>query len=351
MDTWIETMTGLSLQSPALLLLALPFAAAAIWRWHRGTPALRFSPAAFVSWVQPYATDRSPDAPVAPKTPLPRSLRARLRLLPAAIQLVGLLAALVALARPVQRIPLPFESQGIDIVLCLDVSSSMAANDLDPRHDRLAVAKAAGARFVEGRADDRIGLVAFARYADLRCPPTLDHRALRQILAETSMVTSDSQEDATGIGAALARAAQVLEHGVAKSKVIVLLTDGEENVATAESPDEIAPLHAAQLCHELGVRVYAIAAGIGTRTAGGDWVAIDTKPLEEVARVSQGRFFAARDASSLANVYAEIDRLERAALAQPRTRVEERFLPFLTAGLGLLLAAWLLRRTWFELLP
>ena len=111
--------------------------------------------------------------------------------------------------------------------------------------------------------DDRIGLVCFARYPDLKCPLTLDHRALGEILDEVTTVESDGPEDATGIGTAVARAAQVLQRGIGESRVVILLTDGEENVATTRTPDEIAPLYAAQLCVELGVKVYAIAAGSG----------------------------------------------------------------------------------------
>lgn len=346
MTTWFETLTGLSLQTPQMLLLGLLVPLVLFWRQRRGAPAVCFAPAAFLLHARILApADRAKPAP------LPRSWRVRLAPLPAVLHVAGVLVAVVALARPVQRTVLPFQSEGIDIVLCLDVSSSMAANDLDAEHDRLAVAKAAAARFIAGRPDDRIGLVAFARYPDLRCPPTLDHAALAQIMDEVPMVTGDSQEDATGIGTALARAAQVLQRSAARSKVVVLLTDGEETVATGQTNDEIAPRHAAQLCREVGVRVYAIAAGIGNRAADGTWTPVDTGALEQAATLSQGRFFAARDATAVSSVYAEIDRLERQQLPQPSYRIDERFLPFLGAALLLIGAAWLLRRTGLAVLP
>src|SRR5262249_8723088 len=153
-------------------------------------------------------------------------------------------------ARPVERTQIPHQHPGIDILLCLDLSSSMAATDLDPQQDRLQVAKAAARRFVDARASDRIGLLCFARYPDLRCPLTLDHAALQQVVERVAMMPNDSPEDATGIGTALCRAAAVLRASQARAKVVILLTDGEENVATVQTPDEIAPLHAAQLCQQ-----------------------------------------------------------------------------------------------------
>jgi Ca-activated chloride channel homolog len=332
MNAWLETFTGLVLLDPWLLLLALAVPLALWLRRRRGEPAVTFAPAML----------------------LPPDIRPfRVRLLPwtRAAEVAGLLLAAFALARPVERTPVPHESLGIDILLCLDLSSSMAANDLDPQQNRLEVAKAAAARFIDARTADRIGLLCFARYPDLRCPLTLDHAALQQFLAAVTMVASDSPEDATGIGTALARAAAVLRTSQAKSKVVVLLTDGEENVATAETPEEIAPLHAAQLCRQLGVRIYIIAAGIGNQDASGRWQPLDHSQVQRTAELTRGGFFAAKDASALDAVYGRIDELEKVELAQARYRIEERFLPFLAAGLALLLASGLLRRTALAVLP
>lgn len=320
----------------AFLLLLIP---CALWVARRGGRAsILFAPYPLV--------DGDGGAPA-----LPRTWRTRLAAMPRVLQVAGLVLVVVALARPVRRDPLPPTSEGIDLLLCVDVSSSMRANDLDPSRSRLDVAKGAAARFVEGRPGDRIGLVTFARFPDLRCPPTLDHAALLRIIGAAAPVESDGPLDATGIGTAVARAAQVLRAGGATSKVVVLLTDGEENVATADAPDEIAPLHAGQLCRELGVRVYAIAAGLGERRRDGTWVALDTRPVRALAERTGGRFFEARDAGAVASVYAEIDRLERVARDEPRHRIVDTFLPVLGTALVLLVGGRLLGATVLAVLP
>jgi Ca-activated chloride channel family protein len=317
---------------PWMLLLGLLIPIALLLRRRRGKPAVKFGPAAFVEG-------------------LPRTWRSRLASLPAVLQALGLALVVVALARPVQRAALPLRIEGIDILLALDTSSSMAARDLDPSRNRLDVAKDAAARFIAARPHDRLGLVRFARFPDLRCPLTLDHGALGNLLSEVGMVEADGPEDATGIGAAVALAAKVLRGSVAKSKVVILLTDGEENVATAQTPQEIAPLHAAQLCKELGVRVYSIVVGTPGAAAPDGRLAIDTTQVRKMAERCDGAFFEAPDASSLARVYAEIDRLEKVVLEEPRFRLEERFLRFLGAALAFLLGSRLLRSTLFEVLP
>ncbi|MHC4818557.1 MAG: VWA domain-containing protein, partial [Planctomycetota bacterium] len=181
----------MTLQNPWWLLLALLVPLALWLRWRRGAPTVLFAPGAFLAR-------------------LPGGWRVRLLPLPWLLLAAGLSLTVVALARPVRRVPLPHKSEGIDIMLCLDVSSSMTANDMDPQRTRLDVARDAAVRFIAGRPNDRIGLICFARFPDLRCPPTPDHDALRQLLAAVIPVASDGPEDATGIGTAVARAAQVL---------------------------------------------------------------------------------------------------------------------------------------------
>lgn len=322
--------TELFLAAPLLLLLAVLVPVAFLIRHRRGGPAVLFGPARFLR------DDCG--------TPLPRSFRARLLPVPPALAALALLLLVVALARPFRRVPIPETTEGIDIVLCIDTSSSMAANDLDPERTRLDLAKAAAEDFIAGRPDDRIGLVSFARYPDLRCPPTLDHGALGRILTDVALVENEGPEDATGIGTAVARSVKMLDREEAKSRVIILLTDGEENVATAETPKEIAPLHAGQLSLRTGVRVYAIAAGLGRwdsgrRSRGGEWVPLDTRQVRRLAEATGGRFFTARDAGAVAAVYGEIDALEKVEFAETRYRREERFVPFLAAALLLLLVS------------
>ncbi|MFQ5504754.1 MAG: VWA domain-containing protein, partial [Planctomycetota bacterium] len=159
------------------------------------------------------------------------------------------------------------------------------------------------------------------------------------------------QEDLTGIGTAVARAAQVLRGSVARSKVVILLTDGEETVATADTPEEIGPLRAALLSRKLGVRVYSIAAGIGKQSRSGGFVPLDKRPMQELAARTGGEFFEARDAGAVAGVYARIGELEKVEFEEPRFEVEERFLPFLIAGILLMLCRLLLQQRLLEALP
>jgi len=333
MSAVFESLTGLVLLDPWMLLLVLLVPVGLAARCWRGTPAIRFGPGAFLEGG------------------LPRSWRVRLLWVPRSLEVLAVVLGAITLARPVERTLLPFETEGIDILLCLDISSSMTTRDMDLRRTRLDVAKEAAADFVEGRPNDRIGLVCFARFPDLRCPPTLDHAALRTILSRVSTIESESPEDATGIGTAVARAAEVLRGSLAKSKVVILLTDGEENVATEKTPEEIAPVHAGQLCETLGVRVYTVVAGVGKPGPTGGWIALDTRQVERLAETTGGRFFEARDAGAVGAVYAAIDELERVELPEPRYRIEERFVPFLLVALGLWAASLLLRCTVLEVAP
>lgn len=329
MSAWLEARTGLVFLEPTWL--AALAALALLRRPGNGARALRFTPA-------PFAAD------------LPRTLRARLAFLPRALHALGLVLAVLALARPAVRGPLPLEAEGIDVLIALDRSSSMAATDMDPARTRLEVARDAAAEFIAGRPDDRIGLVGFARYADVVCPLTLSHASLEKLLAGVEMVQPDGPEDATGIGLAVARAAQILRASEAPSKVVILFTDGEETVASPDDPDSVSPARAAALCRELGVRVYAIAAGVGAQNRAGEFLPIDTGPVRALAEATGGAFWTARDASATAEVYAGIDALERVRFREPRYRVEERFGPFVAAALALVVLARLLDSTALEVL-
>ncbi len=256
---------------------------------------------------------------------LPITWRQRLRWLPGGLQMLALLALLAALARPVVVESEPPARLGRDVLLCFDRSSSMAALDLDPVQTRLTVGKQLAAEFLLGRVDDRLGIVTFARFADLVCPPTADHTAVTELLDGVQLVDPEGPEDATAIGAAIGMAANLLQRSTAVGKVIVLLTDGEENVATAGAPDQIAPLHAGQWCRDHGIRVHAIALGRGEQAADGTWRALDTTAVQKLAKISGGRFFPAADAKTLRSVYAEIDQLEAVQFAEPGVRVIEWF--------------------------
>lgn len=322
MTDGVLPVPGWSLTEPAYLALLLLLPLALGWRRARGQPTLRLASESGGS--------------------LPRSLRSRLAGGTLVLQVLGLGLLTVALARPVHRDPLPLEAEGIDIYLCIDVSSSMAAHDLDARRTRLDVAREAATSFVRQRPQDRIGLIRFARYPDIVCPLTLHHEALLAFLAAIEPVERDGPEDLTGIGTAVARSAQLLQNSRAASKVVILLTDGEENVATADRPEEISPLRAAALCLPLGVRVYSIVAGVGARDADGRTVPLDTTSVRQLAETTAGMFFEARDAAALESVYRSIDALEKVEFKEPRYREEERFLAALVGGVLLLVLGRLL---------
>lgn len=333
MNDFLERTVGILFLSPWALVLAL-LVPAAIWtRLCRGEPATTLSSGAIAG---------------AGGDPLPATLRVRCAALPLVLEAFAVLLAVVALARPVHRSPLPLRAEGIDILLCVDVSSSMDAQDLERGRSRLDAARDAAASFVAARTRDRVGLVSFARWPDVKCPPTLDHRALLGFLESLRTVPGDGGEDATGIGTAVARSAQALADSRARSKVVVLLTDGEENVATVKAKGEIAPSHAAQLCEQLGVRVHAVSVGADAQAVRST---IDTRPVQRLAERTGGRFFRARDASSLGGVYAAIDEMERTPLDEPRHALEERFAPFLVASLALFAASWTLRATVLRVSP
>lgn len=258
------------------------------------------------------------------------------------LEALGLTALIMALARPVHDVPLPREVEGVEILLCFDRSSSMNETDLAAGRSRVAVARAAAARFVDARPNDRLSLIAFARYPDLLAPSTLDHDAVRAALAGIDLVEPDGPEDLTGIGSAVARGAQILSVREAASKVIVLLTDGAENVATPASPAALRPVDAAALCQAFGVRVYAISIGAEAALH---------EELRRLAARTGGRAWTAAHARGLGQVFAAIDALERSPLAAPRFEARERFLPFALLGLVLLVVARGLRAGPLEVLP
>jgi Ca-activated chloride channel homolog len=296
-----------------LLVLLIP---AAVWLWRRRNPQTEASVALGSAFLL---------------ESLPRGNRPWAWLAGLAHAL-GLACLALALARPVERVLLPPEQEGVEILLVIDRSSSMEARDLDPQRTRLQVAVDAAASFVDARTSDRIGLIAFARYPDLLTPTSLDHIAVQELLQGIEMVEPDGPEDLTGIGAAVARAAQVLKARMAQSKIVVLLTDGQENVATPAEPGSLQPLEAAALCRSWGVRVFPIAVA-----------AEDPAALAELAQTTGGRAFAARDAGALQAVFASLDTLAKSPLAEPRFELHERFMSFVLLGSLLLLIARALR--------
>lgn len=265
------------------------------------------------------------------------------RALPA-LRGLGLLALVIALARPQRGLEESIvRTEAVDIVLAVDVSTSMRALDFSTptrRMNRLDAAQEVADAFIQRRRNDRIGLVAFAAMPYTAAPLTLDHAWLRQRLADlrTGMV-----EDGTAIGTAIASAVNRLRGSQARSKVVVLLTDGINNTGT------ISPENAAEAARALGVRIYTI--GTASHEAalypvrdpfGGERLVrvppdLDEASLRRIAETTGGRYFRATDLKSLERIYEEIDALERTEIeVEQYTRFEERFAPWVLAGLALL---------------
>src|SRR5436190_5325800 len=271
----------------------------------------------------------------------PRGWRVRLRYAPVVFAALGMIAASVALARPQQgALKEHTTTRGVDIVVALDVSGSMAAEDFQPLN-RLAVAKQTVAEFVKRRPDDRIGLVVFAGKSLTKAPPTTDEAVLLRQLDDVHL---DMLPDGTAIGSGLATSLTRLRRSQAKSKVIVLVTDGANNAG------EIDPATATDLARGMDVRVYTIGVGRGgqvpmpmkvqdpftgqvsKRTMMTE-VQIDEGLLERIADRTGGEFFRATDSQSLRNIFDRIDRLEKSEikLAAYR-RYRELFFPVLLAS-------------------
>lgn len=268
--------------------------------------------------------------------------------LPFYLRLTALALTVVALARP--QLGYAWEeslTEGIDIQLVLDTSGSMGAEDFQPKN-RLAVAKRVMREFVAARTGDRLGLTIFGGTAMTRAPLTSDRAMLDELLAAIEL---NEAQDGTAIGVALANAARRLQASGAKSRVVVLVTDGMNNAG------EIDPVSAAALCQGLGLRVYTIGVGragpvpvpvqeqdpltgqVRTRRMLMN-VEVDEKLLAEIARRTGGKFFQATDPDALRGVFAEIDRLEKTPLKVKRyVRYQEAFMPFAWGALALLALA------------
>jgi Ca-activated chloride channel family protein len=286
---------------------------------------------------------------------LPRTWRERLRWAPDALRALAFAGMVLALARPQELAAgRPLTTSGVDIVLTIDASGSMKAEDFQPRN-RLEVAKQAAIDFIAERPSDRLGLVTFAGQAVTQAPLTLDHQAVEGSIRRIEI---GGLADGTAIGTALATAVNRLRVSDARSKVVILLTDGVNNAG------QIDPLTAAQTAQALGVRVYTI--GVGT-TGEAPYllddprfgrryvrvvVRIDEDILREVAGRTGGRYYRATDPEALSQVYAEIDRLERSPLSgrRPVARVD-RYAWLLAVALGLVVAEGVLRGTLFRRLP
>lgn len=275
------------------------------------------------------------------------------RHLPFVIRLLALSCIIMALAKPQTKYSLQqAEGDGIDIVLCIDVSGSMTAQDFQP--NRLEAAKSVAADFVNRRPSDRIGVVIFAGESFTQCPITTDHRVL---LTALENIHNGLLEDGTAIGSGLGTSVDRLRTSKSKSKVIILLTDGENNGGLID------PKTAKEIAKAFAVKVYTI--GVGTdgyapqpvNTPLGvqmqnQKVSIDEKLLKEIANETGGKYFRARDNDGLSRIYTEINQLEKSKVEiSSITRYTEKFFPFVIAALALLIIEVLLRFTVFKKFP
>jgi len=324
---------------PALyLLLLLPILIGVyVWLQRRGKSSLRYSDLALFANLRP-------------------AWSVRWRHLPFTLRMICLALLVLAMARPqAGQTEQEVLTEGIDIMLVLDNSGSMAAEDFKPKN-RLHVAKETVAKFVAGRQNDRIGLVSFAEKSYTRCPLTLDYGVLQSLLAEVTL--APRTEDGTAIGMGLATAVNRLKDSHAKSRVIVLLTDGRNNRGSID------PATGAALAQALGVKIYTI--GVGTKGQapypvddgmfGKRYVYlpadIDEDSLKSIAASTGGLYFRATDSSSLESIFKRIDKMEKTEMKVKKyTRFQEMFPYFLIPGALMFLAEVALSQSRLRSLP
>jgi Ca-activated chloride channel homolog len=331
-------------KDPWLLLFLvcwIPMLWVYIRRERRFRPAIRFS-----------------DLSILKTAPVSFFVRARHILF--VLRCLGFGLLVVALARPQKgHTDQEVSTEGVDIMLVLDISESMRALDFQP-DNRLEVAKKTIRDFIRKRTSDRIGLVVFGARSFTKCPLTLDYNVLDQFVSEVTFTDFSFQ---TAIGTAIATAANRLKESSAKSKVIILLTDGSNNAG------EIPPLTAAKAAAALGIKIHTI--GIGkegkvpvpvqvqnpftgkiTRQVKMMDSDLDEKTLQEIAQTSGGTFFRAQSAEKLSDIYNQIDKMEKTEIKTTiYTSFEERFYPWLWAGFILLMLELILLNSRFRRIP
>jgi Mg-chelatase subunit ChlD len=318
-----------------LLLLLIPLIGWYVWKLHKAQPSLQVS------------SSQAFDMPAA------FSYKVYLRHIPFVLRIAAIAVLIVVLARPQSTDNWQNSStEGIDIMLTMDISGSMLAQDLKP--NRLEAAKDVAASFINGRPNDNIGLVLFSGESFTQCPLTTDHTVLLNLFKD---IHSGMIEDGTAIGLGLANAVSRIKDSQAVSKVIILLTDGSNNMG------EIAPVTAAEIARTFGVRVYTI--GVGTKgeapypfqTAFGVQyqnvpVDIDEETLSQIASITGGQYFRATDNASLKEIYAEIDKMEKTKIqVQEFSKKQEEYKNWALLVFALLLLEVLLRRTLLRNIP
>lgn len=288
----------------------------------------------------------------------PKSLRTRLVGLPFLLRIATFVLVVIVLARPQTRNNWGSRTvEGIDIMLSMDVSTSMLAEDLKP--NRIEAAKSVATEFISGRPDDNIGLTIFAGEAFTQCPMTTDHTSLINLLqnVRADIAARNLIEDGTAIGMGLANAIGRLKGSKAKSKVVILLTDGTNNRG------DISPLTAANIAKSLGIRIYTIAVGSKTLApypmpVGGTIqyvnmrADVDVTTLRDIANTADGQFYRATNTSELKQIYKDIDKLEKTKMDVKKfTKRYDVYQPFALAAMITMLLEVLLRLTVFRRIP
>ena len=281
------------------------------------------------------------------------SVKTKFKNIPYYLKLVAFSLLVIAIARPQSSTKWEESTtEGIDIIISMDISGSMLAEDLKP--NRLESSKNVAMSFISKRINDRIGLTIFSGESFTQCPLTTDHNVLINLFKD---VKSGMIEDGTAIGMGLANAVNRLKESNAISKVVILLTDGVNNSGT------IAPLTAAEIAKKFGIRVYTI--GIGSegyapypfQTPFGIQyqdveVKIDEKTLQDIATITDGKYFRAKNNSTLKKIYEDIDLLEKSKIETIEfNNKSEEFLPFGIASLCFLIVAFLLNITYLKRIP
>lgn len=287
-----------------------------------------------------------------------RSWRVRIMHTPMLLRCITFVLIIFALARPQTHNSWDNKFvEGIDIMLAMDVSTSMLAEDLKP--NRIEAAKEVASEFISGRPNDNIGLTIFAGEAFTQCPMTVDHASLLNLLrnVRTDIAARGLIQDGTAIGMGLANAITRLKNSKTKSKVIILLTDGSNNMG------DISPMTAAQIAQSMGIRVYTIAVGTnkvapypmpvgGTIQYVNIPVDIDTKTLSDIAATTEGNFYRATNTKELKRIYQDIDKLEKTKMNVKKfSKHYEAYQPFAIAAIISLLLEILLRNTVLRRLP
>lgn len=281
------------------------------------------------------------------------NLRGKLRHILFALRLIALALVIVVLARPQSTMSeKEVKTEGIDIIISLDISTSMLAEDFSP--NRLEAAKETAIEFIDERPNDRVGLVVFAAESFTQCPITIDHTALKNLFKD---IKTGLIKDGTAIGMGLATAVNRLKGIKAKSKVAILLTDGRNNTGA------ISPETAAEIAETFNIRVYTIGVGsrgtapypvqtpFGTRRQKIK-VEIDEELLQSIADLTGGKYFRATDNEALKEIYAEIDKMEKTKVdLSVYTRKNEEFLPFAIAAALIFLLELLFRYLVFRSIP